>query len=464
MKKLGVIVPYRNRPEHLEEFKRRITRYLNRFEDIPYELIIINQDDAKQFNRGMLLNIGFKYAEKLMCEYVVFHDVDMIPIHVDYSYSDVPMHLATGFMGTTGKESFDEYFGGVTMFNMETFNKINGYSNKYWGWGYEDDDLLLRCKKFGVSLDNLDIKNMKGSGKIVKFNGINAYVKSKNIFNFNHPTTIFVSFYPDKVICDDKKESDEFSIFSIPGYDFSISYNSFTRYNFCAFDNEQNVLYVNSKIKTNYKTNICITIDPYEKEITMYQDGEFIGKTKVFKKLYAYASEPYFYLGVGNPERIENPKYFKGYFDRFMVFSEILTPEQIKELANHKFGDYPSPASLKLHYDAKIISGYKLIDLSGNDNTGEIVNCELDTEDINESKVIQIPKRRESIFTLLPHEENGFFENKWKSQATRWNQLRFINEISNNERLIGSDGLRRLPFTEHGKIKESNIMQVNIGI
>ena len=77
MDKLGVIVPYRNREEHLEEFKKKISKYLNR-QGIPFELIIVHQDDAKLFNRGALLNIGFTYAEKYECDYVVFHDVDML--------------------------------------------------------------------------------------------------------------------------------------------------------------------------------------------------------------------------------------------------------------------------------------------------------------------------------------------------------------------------------------------------
>jgi hypothetical protein len=59
--KLGVIVPYRNRPDQLGDFRRLMTYYLNQL-GINYNIFIIEQDDAKLFNRGMLLNIGFKYA------------------------------------------------------------------------------------------------------------------------------------------------------------------------------------------------------------------------------------------------------------------------------------------------------------------------------------------------------------------------------------------------------------------
>ena len=58
--------------------------------NIQYQLIIVEQDDAKLFNRGMLLNIGFKEAKRLKCDYVVFHDIDMIPMSPDIyeKYSD----------------------------------------------------------------------------------------------------------------------------------------------------------------------------------------------------------------------------------------------------------------------------------------------------------------------------------------------------------------------------------------
>lgn len=40
------------------------------------------------------------------------------------------------------------YFGGVGAFSKEQFEKINGYSNKFWGWGGEDDDAYNRCSTF----------------------------------------------------------------------------------------------------------------------------------------------------------------------------------------------------------------------------------------------------------------------------------------------------------------------------
>ena len=98
MKKLGIIVPYRNRFEQLQEFKKSIVEYLDSNTYGDYVIIIVEQDDAKLFNRGMLLNIGFKQAKEHGCDYVVFHDVDMLPQNVDYSYSDKPLHISTDFI------------------------------------------------------------------------------------------------------------------------------------------------------------------------------------------------------------------------------------------------------------------------------------------------------------------------------------------------------------------------------
>lgn len=465
MDKLGVIVPYRNREEHLEEFKKKISKYLNR-QGIPFELIIVHQDDAKLFNRGMLLNIGFTYAKKYKCDYVVFHDVDMLPLHVDYSYSDRPIHLPDEVYVEDGirkkiRDTFDQYFGGVTMFSMEDFKKINGYSNKYWGWGYEDTDLLLRCVKKGIDLETIKYKNIKPISKSLFFNGVNTYVKIKNEIDLNKNVSIFVSFYPEDFVCDHTKERDDFPIFTIPGYDTSISYNSFQRYSFVTFDTKGNVIYSNSKIKPNYKTNICVTFEYREKLIKFYQDGVLINEIKGHNRLLDYKKQEYYYLGINSPDS-DNKNYFKGYIDSFAVFSETLDEQEVKKISeNNEIKDIDS---LKLHYDAEFIENYKLTDLTGNGNDGIIVNCDIRDLELPDYKETRIPHRRGCTFYTLSHEENGFFDNRWKTQATRWNQLRFHNEVSKNDDLVFDDGLSDLQFIEHGLTKENNITHINVGI
>ena len=66
--KLGIIVPYRNRYKQLILFKRKISEYMTN-RGIDYELIVVEQDDAKLFNRGMLLNIGFEESLKFCNSY-----------------------------------------------------------------------------------------------------------------------------------------------------------------------------------------------------------------------------------------------------------------------------------------------------------------------------------------------------------------------------------------------------------
>ena len=82
MHKLGIIVPYRDRSEQLETFKEAMVSTLR---NLDYEIIIVEQEDDNDFNRGKLLNIGFIKATRLNCDYVVFHDIDLIPEKVDYS-------------------------------------------------------------------------------------------------------------------------------------------------------------------------------------------------------------------------------------------------------------------------------------------------------------------------------------------------------------------------------------------
>lgn len=145
--KLSIIVPYRNRKEHLDKFLPAIEscRFLD---GIDYEIVIVEQEEGKPFNRGKILNIGAVYSKN--SAYYCFHDVDMLPISSDYSYVSVPTHLASEAEQFGFKLPYNGYFGGVTLFDKYSFTRINGYSNDYWGWGAEDDDVMFRCIVKGI--------------------------------------------------------------------------------------------------------------------------------------------------------------------------------------------------------------------------------------------------------------------------------------------------------------------------
>ena len=42
---------------------------------------------------------------------------------------------------------YQSFFGGVTSFNTDDFLGANGYSNIFWGWGGEDDDMYARVTR-----------------------------------------------------------------------------------------------------------------------------------------------------------------------------------------------------------------------------------------------------------------------------------------------------------------------------
>ena len=142
-KKLTLIIPYRNRKEHLEKFLPFIQDILRK-QKIDYEIIVAEQNDTHFFNRAKLMNIAVLHANKYS-DYFIFHDVDALPYNVDYKYCNQTIKT---FNYIKREKDYEEYpqtvFGGVTLVPKNIFYDINGFSNNYWQWGKEDDDFLLR--------------------------------------------------------------------------------------------------------------------------------------------------------------------------------------------------------------------------------------------------------------------------------------------------------------------------------
>ena len=116
-----------------------------------FHIYIIEQEQGKPFNRGKLANVGFKLLPIDFTHFCI-HDVDMLPIDADYLLTDDINHMATQVEQFNYKMPYPDYFGGVTVFPVDTYAIINGFNNEFWGWGAEDDDLLDRVKSEGYQV------------------------------------------------------------------------------------------------------------------------------------------------------------------------------------------------------------------------------------------------------------------------------------------------------------------------
>jgi len=470
--KLGIIVPYRKRPGHLRKFRQSIKSYLK---DQDYELIVVEQSDDLPFNRGKLLNIGFEYAVRQQCDYVVFHDIDMLPIDVDYSYSDVPIHLATNFTNSD-REIFKTYFGGITMFPIDLFKKVNGYSNEYWGWGFEDDDLLMRLTEQHIFTDTIyyEVPKLNTSG--LYLHGDQSYISCPNTIQLNNDFTIHISFKPDDITPDYNKMFDEYCVFGIEGWDTTIAYNSFNRYKFEYWDIGKNCKQITSKYSYPKFTNITITHNRRERHLSMYQDGEKIGE-HILRRKFLDTKKAWFNIGMGATERDEDQKSFRGFINDFAYWTKPLQPNEIKELHKSQgfsllndYEQYSSSENLKTYYDFKHIklkSNYvydegKLLNLKTNEYDAEVNHCIPKTIQSIERKEISIPARRQSKFEMLKHKSEGYFQGTWKSESTRLNQIRFYNQIRNNETDLATDGLTSLNFKGVSKTEQDNYTFISV--
>ncbi|KHJ87292.1 N-acetyllactosaminide 3-alpha-galactosyltransferase [Oesophagostomum dentatum] len=155
LNKLAVIIPYRDRASHLHVLLNNMHPFLtDQFLD--YSIIVVEQASNQTFNRGKLLNVGFVEAMKLYeWDCVLLHDVDLLPedrrnLHVCKRY-DYTMSLDIDWppceqhpISDNDRLAYNGMFGTSSMLSTAQFRKVNGLSNRFWGWGGEDDDLYTR--------------------------------------------------------------------------------------------------------------------------------------------------------------------------------------------------------------------------------------------------------------------------------------------------------------------------------
>lgn len=462
MKKLGIIVPYRNRPKQLATFKQHINDYI----DFPFELIIVDQVDSLEFNRGKLLNVGFKHAEKLGCDYVVFHDIDMLPINADYTYEEKPYHLITDLDLPEGinRTTFDSYFGGVTLFPSNLYKQINGYSNEYFGWGFEDDDLFLRCRENQLNLDTKKVIQKGFEGVGLEFNGENSYVGIQNRLNSRRDYSLFVSFTFKEINRIKENITDINSIFSIPGFDTSLSLNSFFDIVFQFWKKNLDSISIPTKLYPEGSVNCAVTFNPSDEPsiIRFYVNGIKVGEN-TYDALHDIQKQKYLYLGVGDPNREEKENWFKGIIDKFIIYRGCLLDNEIEVLSNDNINplDLNLSCDIMSYYDMQIVKNNVLLDLVG-ENDGYIKNCNQVRFKKTLDKVVYLPNRKQGKFKVLPHRENGYKDGYWVNWASRENQLKYLDKYYNKASNYTKDGLSTLNFKLTDSYNQGNYHHLSV--
>ncbi|CAF3765587.1 unnamed protein product [Adineta steineri] len=118
------------------------------------------------------MNVAFNQASKSttpLFDCFIFHDVDLIPEN-DFNVYECdkqgPRHLAPAVDELRYFLMYNDLIGGVLGLTKEQFFKANGWSNLYWGWGFEDDDMNHRLRHAGYHVSRPP--NLVGRYKMIR--------------------------------------------------------------------------------------------------------------------------------------------------------------------------------------------------------------------------------------------------------------------------------------------------------
>lgn len=165
--KYSIIIPYRDRLEHLEILLPVLN---NKFKDEKYEIIVSEQDDNNGFSISNTVNMASKFAKG---DVLIIHNVDYVPMQEVEYYKDGGVFLPVKKVLFLNEDNSnlretsdipggyryfnygvgDDFFGGVICILKTHFETINGYNPYYVGWGKEDEDLRLRISEHNIPIN-----------------------------------------------------------------------------------------------------------------------------------------------------------------------------------------------------------------------------------------------------------------------------------------------------------------------
>jgi len=427
--KLGICIPYRNRKEHLEQLIPHLDKFLTE-RGINHNFYVGHQVDDKLLNRGSMKNIAAKFAFEDGCDYVAWHDVDMLPHDdCDYSYPDAnPTHIATKLSKYNYGLSYDQYFGGVILFTKEQIEQINGYSNGYWDWGQEDDDLFWRCYYEGHTTGKI-FKSYQNK-LVANLNGDNSYLslpisrEVSSCLNDNH--TISVLFkaqqQPEKIpiwlVGDKNKRFVEYPILrKDKSGTWGLSFNNSRAITMLLFDKNNGSHYNWGKRFENLWTWVTMRWSKEEKQVYFYINDDLTCQMDGIKqnKPFPIREELKSHTSVGNLILGHCPQmrtYLKGQIGEIKILND--------------------DNDIVLHNDFK------------DGILGESHNVDLTIEDVEVIENI-LPHRREGSLLCLEHPNEGFVGGNWaKGETTARNEKRLVTQIQQRKIDYKKDGMNNI--------------------
>lgn len=449
--KLGVCVPYRDRELHLNEFIPKVGKYLKN-QGIEFQMYFCHQTDDKLFNRGATKNIAAKHAIEEGCDYIVFHDIDMIPEEgCDYSYpQDYPIHIATQISQMGYKLKYHEYFGGAVLFSKEQLEATNGYSNNYWDWGMEDDDLFWRCHKEGLTNDTY-LTGKPIYQKYAKFNGESSSIEipfsapTRGLTTGSHTISVLCRVYqqPDKnkifLIGDKNNKYVEYPILRLPGYDYGLSFNNSRALSFTFWNTFNNHNYMWLKRYDGQWSWVSIVVDAENKLSHFYLNGTEVdskaGHGSPSPLSFSGRLKPYgtksIYLGTTPSQPDGSPiKYLKGDIAKVFAWKRALTSQEIESI--HQ----------------ELPQEDLVIDLDFNNPSTEFNSNDIEfvEEEIKIPNSI-IPHRKEGKMRCLPHKDEGLVNGRWaKGETTAKNEERYVLQMQQDKINYKEDGIKQVKY------------------
>ena len=97
--------------------------------------------------------MGFRESDPA-CDYVAMHDVDLLPQNPALTYKfpqSAAYHVSSYELHP--KYDYPTFIGGILLISRANYKKVNGMSNKYWGWGLEDDEFYVRMRRANIMVE-----------------------------------------------------------------------------------------------------------------------------------------------------------------------------------------------------------------------------------------------------------------------------------------------------------------------